>query len=370
MRVAYLCNTFGQPDHDRCAAMGAAGYDLLSIDWAREDSEYRWETTDKNWAAHLTLPVRVGGLRSPLGAFWRMMQALMRFRPNVILVYGYHNPAFFFCAAICALFGVTMLTMNDSRFSDYRRNATMDAAKQLMLMPYRGCLAASQAAADYMRFLGTDRIALYRCAIDTARVARASQPVFEATSFDDRTFLIVSRFVEKKNLFGMLEAYGDYVAAVEKPRRLLLVGYGPLEQALRDHVAAEPRLARQVNVVGFVSVSGVPAYIGAALCLVLPSLSDQFGIVVTEALASGVPVIVSSNCGAADLVHSWSNGFVYQAEQKQVLTRAMIEVDGAEATWRTMSDNARESASQADVSHFLEALRFLLPDRLKAAVPA
>ena len=47
MRVAYLCNTFGQPDHDRCAAMGAAGLDLLSIDWAREDTEYRWETTDK-----------------------------------------------------------------------------------------------------------------------------------------------------------------------------------------------------------------------------------------------------------------------------------------------------------------------------------
>lgn len=299
-----------------------------------------------------------------------MMQALMRFRPNVILVYGYHNPAFFFCAAICALFGVTMLTMNDSRFSDYRRNATQDAAKQLMLAPYRGCLAASQAAADYTRFLGVDRIAVYRCAIDTARVARASRPAFEATAFADRTFLVVSRFVEKKNLFRLLDAYGQYAAGAKRPRRLVLIGYGPMEQALRDRVAGSPDLAGKVDVVGFVGVSKVPEYIGAALCLILPSLADQFGIVVTEALASAVPVIVSSNCGAADMVEPWSNGHVVNPEQTGALAAAMTEMDGPQDRWKAMSDKARASASQADVSRFLEALRSLLPDRLKAAVPA
>lgn len=350
--------------------MGAAGYDLFSIDWARADSEYRWETTDKTWGAHLTLPVQVGGLRSPLGAFLRMMRALMRFRPNVILVYGYHNPAFFFCAAVCALFGVTMLTMNDSRFSDYRRRATRDALKQVMLWPYRGCLAASQAAADYTRFLGVDRTAIYYCAIDTARVERVSRPAFEAARFAGRPFLIVSRFVEKKNLFRMLDAYADYVRQSKRPRALKLIGYGPLEQTLRSYVADNVLLADHVEVVGFVSVSRVPQYIGGALCLILPSLSDQFGIVVTEALASGVPAIVSSNCGAADLVRSWRNGFVYEAERTDVLTRALLEMDGPEDRWRAMSDDARASAKQADVSRFLEALRSLLPDRLKAAVPA
>ena len=366
MRVAYLCNTFGQPDHDRCAALATAGYDLLSIDWAREDTEYRWETTDKTWGEHQTLAVRVDGLTSPLGAFWRMMQALMRFRPDVILVYGYHNPAFFVCATICALSGVTMLTMNDSRFSDYRRNATHDAAKQLMLLPYRGCLAGSQAAADYARFLGVNRIALYRCAIDTARVARASQSAFEATAFADRSFLVVSRFVEKKNLFRLLDAYGQYIVEALRPRRLVLIGYGPLEQALKEKIAASPALSSYVDVVGFVSVSQVPEYIGASLCLILPSLSDQFGIVVTEALAGGVPAIVSANCGATDLIHAWANGFIYEAEQVDVLAQAMVEIDGPEERWRAMSDNARASAAQGDVARFLEGLRALLPDRLKA----
>lgn len=369
MRVAYMCNTFGQPDHDRCAALAGTGLDLLTIDWAREDTEYRWETTEKGWGAHLTLPVKVGGMRSPLSAGWRMVKALARFKPDVILVYGYHNPAFFLCAAVCALFGVTMLTMNDSRFSDYRRGAVKDVVKLLMLAPYRGCLAGSQAAADYARFLGLGLVAVYRCAIDTARVARSSKPAFEATAFADRSFLVVSRFVEKKNLFGMLAAYGDYADQAAKPRRLVLIGYGPLEQPLRDQVAADPRLARLVDIIGFVSVSKVPAYIGAALCLVLPSLSDQFGIVVTEALASGVPVIVSSNCGAAEMIKPWSNGYVVDPQQTETLTRAMIEIDGDEDQWKAMSDKARASASQADVARFLEALRSLLPDRLRATMP-
>lgn len=370
MRVAYLCNTFGQPDHDRCAAMGAAGLDLLSIDWAREDSEYRWETTDKTWGAHLTLPVRVRGLGSPVAAFQRMMRALARFRPDVVLVYGYHNPAFFVCAAICALFGVTMLRMNDSRFSDYHRSVGKDVAKLLMLAPYRGGLAASRAAADYAGFLGLGRVALYHCAIDTTRVARASRPAFEATAFADRAFLVVSRFVDKKNLFGLLDAYGRYAASAARPRRLVLIGYGPLEPALRDRVAGSPELAGAVDVVGFVSVSKVPANIGAALCLILPSLSDQFGIVVTEALASSVPVIVSSNCGAADLVEPWSNGHVVDPEQTGALAAAMAEMDCPEDRWKAMSDHARASASRADVARFLEALRSLLPTRLQAAMPA
>lgn len=369
MRVAYLCNTFGQPDHDRCSAMGAAGLEVLSIDWARQDTEYLWEDTAKDWAGHLTLSVAGGVLAQgePLG---RLISALWRFRPQVVIVYGYHNPAFFLCAALAALCGVTLLTMNDSRFRDYDRSASLDFGKQIMLAPYRGCMAGSRDAAAYARFLGVRRVETYNCAINTARVGAASRPAFERTPFADRTFLVVSRFVEKKNLFRLLDAFEAYAARAEATRRLVLVGYGPLEQQLRDRVAASPVLSARTDVVGYVEVSRVPSYLGAALCLILPSVSDQFGIVVAEALASAVPVIVSSNCGAADLVRPWRNGYVIDPEQTETLTRAMIEIDGDEAGWIGMSRAAQASAGPADVSRFLAAMRSLLPARLQAAMPA
>ena len=89
-----------------------------------------------------------------------------------------------------------------------------------------------------------------------------------------------------------------------------------------------------------------------------------------EALSSAVPVIVSSNCGAADLIHPWKDGFLVDPEQTEALTRVMIEMDGDEARWTEMSRSALDSAASADVSRFLNALRSLLPVRLQAAMPA
>jgi len=369
MRVAYLCNTFGQPDHDRCTAMTRAGLTVQSFDWARADTEYRWENTQKDWSGHHLIPV-AGGAASSFAGLARLCSRLLSARPQLLIVYGYHNRAFFLAAILMRLFGVSLVTMNDSRFSDYSRTIPKDVLKAIMLLPYRGCLAASRAAAGYAHFLGLKRIAVYHCAVDVDRIASGAETAFNQTAFSDRAFLIVSRFVEKKNLVRMLDAYELYLGRTSTPRKLRLVGYGPMEAQLRDRVVASPLLSQHVEIVGFVTVSRVPEYIGAALCLVLPSLSDQFGIVVTEALSCGVPAIVSSNCGAADLIHSWGNGHVVDPEQTDSLSRALTEIDTDEDTWRGLSDAARASAGQADVAVFLSGLKSLLPPRLQALWPA
>ncbi|NBB52501.1 glycosyltransferase [Rhizobium sp. CRIBSB] len=369
MRVAYLCNTFGQPDHDRCAAMTRAGLTVQSFDWARADTEYRWENTTKDWAGHHLIPVGGKGASS-LAGLVRLISGLLSARPQVAIIYGYHNRAFFLAAILLRLIGVSSVTMNDSRFSDYSRTLPKDVLKAIMLLPYRGCLAASRAAAHYAHFLGLRRVEVYHCAVDVKRIAAGSAAAFQQTAFADRAFLVVSRFVEKKNLARLLDAYERYLEQAGAPRNLRLVGYGPMEAEIRDRVAASPLLSRHVEIVGFVTVSRVPEYIGSALCLVLPSLSDQFGIVVTEALACGVPAIVSSNCGAADLVHSWGNGHVVDPEQTDSLSRALIAIDTDEATWRGLSDAARVSADEADVAVFLSGLKSLLPPRLQSLWPA
>ena len=369
MRVAYLCNTFGQPDYDRCLAMADARLDLLTIDWARRDSEYRWEVTEKHWSKHLTLPIS-GGLVPSSAALWTLLKSLVQFRPEVIIVYGYHNPAFFICAVLFSLFGVSLLTMNDSRFSDYSRTVPIDLLKAMLLIPYRGCLAASRAAADYARFLGLQMVEIYHCAVDVERITSRSRAPYERTAFQDRAFLVVSRFVDKKNLFRLLDAYAGYVAQATAPRGLKLIGYGPLEADIKSKVEASPTLKEHVEIVGYVGVSRVPEYLGAALCLILPSLSDQFGIVVTEALASAVPVIVSSNCGAADLVEPWRNGYIVDPEQVGALTHAMTEIDDSETAWNIMSENALASARAADVSVFLQGIRALLPETRQVALSA
>ena len=361
MRVVYLCHDFGQPDHDRCAALATSGVTLRTIVWARADSVYRWQETQKSWNSHSSIPVGSPALSVQISALVQFISALVAFRPDVLIVYGYNNPAFFICAAVFSLSGTVVVTMNDSRFSDYRRTGWKDVVKGLMLLPYRGCLAASAAAADYAWFLGLRRLAVYHCAVDVSRISEGARASYKTTPYVDRAFLIVSRFEEKKNLPRILDAYALYLAHAAQPRRLNLIGYGPMEAEIRARVDASPLLKQHVDVIGFVTASQVPTHMGSALCLILASLCDQFGIVVTEALASGIPVIVSSNCGAAELVQPWKNGFIIEPAQTESIARAMIEMDGSEADWNQFSDNARQSASAADVDVFVEGLKTLVP---------
>lgn len=367
IRAAYICHTFGQPDLDRCTALSDRRISVTAIDWALSNTEYIWEKTQKTFG-YLNIPIAHGSTLSWLSGAGVLIRALISVRPHVIFVYGFHNPVFGLVAAVARAFGVKAITMNDSRFSDYERNIGSDVIKSVLLWPYDGCLAASDAAAVYARYLGLKSIAVYRCAVDTDRIAKRAEAKYQATRFSDRPFVVVARFADKKNLFGLIEAYRLYASGLSHPRRLQLVGYGPLQESLEKQIKTSELLTGLVDFTGYVEASDIPNILGGAFCLVLPSFSDQFGIVVTEAMACGIPVIVSNNCGARELVENWRNGFVIDPHRCHELTRAMQEMDGDDQKWATMSENARRAASRADVSVFVEGFASLLPPRLRARV--
>lgn len=93
---------------------------------------------------------------------------------------------------------------------------------------------------------------------------------------------------------------------------LHIVGEGPEEPALRE-LAQALRIADAVTFHGAVSMSEVRTFLAAADCLVLPSDHDGWGAVASEALLSGVPVIVSSAVGAREVVQCSGTGGVFQA---------------------------------------------------------
>ena len=72
---------------------------------------------------------------------------------------------------------------------------------------------------------------------------------------------------------------------------------------------------------------------GGALALLLPSVEEQFGIVVTEALSCGIPVILTPACGATVLVRDFVNGFVIDAANAEGWVEA-LERMSAEPEWR------------------------------------
>jgi glycosyltransferase involved in cell wall biosynthesis len=358
-RILYACRTLGVPDHDRCNGLAAAGRRVLCLVWPR-NTDYIWDAPDA--ARFEAAQVGPAGAFGWAAAAWRFWRAGLRFRPEVALVYGYQDPVLLVLAFLLRARGTVVLSMNDSKFDDYGRRVVREALKAMFLVPYQGILAATPRAADYVRFLGKRRVELYGCAIDTGRVAAGARRAFGETTFGERYFLIVARFVAKKNHLALLDLYEGYLARAARPRRLKLVGYGELEGEIAARIARSELLARFVSVEGYRPAREMPAVMGGALALLLPSVEEQFGIVVTEALACGIPVVLSPACGATVLVEDFVNGFVIEPGNREGWIEA-LERMASEPEWRRMSARCPAAARGADVGVFVGAL-----GRLESAV--
>ena len=108
---------------------------------------------------------------------------------------------------------------------------------------------------------------------------------------------------------------------------LVLCGSGPLMEHLRKS-AAKLGIAQRVHFVGWASYRELPFYYGLASVTVLPSVSEPWGLVVNESLASGTPVIASEVCGCVpELVRRGVSGYTFpagdSAELESVLRRVL-----------------------------------------------
>jgi len=101
--------------------------------------------------------------------------------------------------------------------------------------------------------------------------------------------------------------------------------------------------------------------LAGAIALVLVSREEQWGLVVNEALAVDLPVIVSDEVGARDLlVRNFQNGFVVESCSPESIGAAMLRI-GSDADLReSMARHSRERAWMGDADRLADALEVLL----------
>ncbi|MGH9562893.1 MAG: glycosyltransferase family 4 protein, partial [Terracidiphilus sp.] len=80
--------------------------------------------------------------------------------------------------------------------------------------------------------------------------------------------------------------------------------------------------------------------------LVLPSLGEGFGLVAAEALACGVPAVLTPNVGASDLIHDGCEGFVVPACSANAIAERLLALHRDRALLARMSRQAQETATQ------------------------
>ena len=290
-----------------------------------------------------------------------ILEAIRRIKPSSIFFCHYERIEIFISAIACGIMGITTFVMNDSKFDDYNRVLIREIGKSLFLMPYRGGLAAGRRSADYMRFLGISekRIALGYDTVSVSRMRGQGGPVRVSPEFETLHFTIVARLLPKKNIALALRAFSD-LDRIKHDRKLVICGSGPLERDLKD-LCVELNIDRFVEFRGFVQTEEISNVLASSLLLILPSVEEQFGQVIAEAVALQVPVAVSENCGARDLLmRNFVNGFVFEPDNIAGLSEIMAMVSDDKELWLRLSEGCSQYQSSVDASAFAAGVRSLI----------
>jgi glycosyltransferase involved in cell wall biosynthesis len=140
--------------------------------------------------------------------------------------------------------------------------------------------------------------------------------------------------------------------------RAIILGDGP-ERAAVIRATAELGLDGAVDVPGFVTTETVEELLARALCMLLPSRREGYGLVVIEAAACGTPsvLVAGPDNAAIELVEEGVNGFVAPSASPEDLAAAILRVHAAgpalrESTLRWFVDNGR----RLSLAHSLEVV--------------
>jgi len=127
--------------------------------------------------------------------------------------------------------------------------------------------------------------------------------------FTSKTVVCIARLVPIKNLDRLLNAWKT-IEADASDWKLCIIGDGPLYETL--HQLIKQLELKHVTVKGAISYPLLPEYLHRAEALILPSLSETWGLVVNEAMAAGLPVLLSDKVNAAEsLLKDGINGYVF-----------------------------------------------------------
>jgi glycosyltransferase involved in cell wall biosynthesis len=177
-------------------------------------------------------------------------------------------------------------------------------------------------------------------------------------------FLFCGASIRRKGFDLLLEAF-DRVLREEPRARLRVVGPRGDSAGLLDG-----RRGEAISVSGPVGQPELAAELRRADCLVLPSRNDSYGMVVAEALACGLPVLVSEMVGAKELVAPGENGWIVPAGDAAVLAERMTWCVRNRDGVRGMRERCRSSAEAASWPAYhrrlAELLRAVVPERTAA----
>lgn len=351
------------------ALFGPRGIEIIGLEPADADETYGWQrqTGDESFRWLRVFPGRGHKMVAPRAMEAGVMATLDQVEPAAVAITSYNLPDARACLAWCRRRRRAALLMTDSKADDAPRKAWRESFKRVIVSQYDAAIVAGTPHRSYLAALGFPVASIFQ-PVDVVDNARFSTAATQARADPRRFttlpglaqgspfFLSVNRFIPRKNVDVLIRAYGRYRLGTDAPWRLVLVGDGPEAPALHNLVRAEG--IEGVTFAGSLQIDQLGAYYGLAAAYVHPAALDQWGLVVNEAMAAQLSVLVSRGAGCAqDLVTTGVNGYTFEPYDVDALAGLLTKLATAPGRVLTaMGASGERTISRYRPEDFAQAL--------------
>lgn len=290
---------------------------------------------------------------------------LQEFRPEIV---HSHHPFLLGSTAlrVAAAWNVPVVFTHHTRYDSYTHNLSSESRllKRFVVgLAVEYCnlcdavIAPSESISQMLRQYGVEtRIEVIPTGVDVDRFAGHDGLQFRARlGIDDDVFLVghVGRLSQEKNLGFLAEAVATFLE--REPRaHFLLVGKGPLEDEIQQ-VFVERHLADRLHFTGILEGDELVNAYAAMDVFAFASQSETQGMVVTEAMAAGVPVVAVDASGVRDVVRDGRNGRLLPAEDVDDFCNALVWVAALPPTRRkSLIESVARTAEALSIGHCAE----------------
>ena len=314
------------------------GVEVVALETAGDNAVYAWDDAGTAHAfEHVQVfPDAVFEALAPRAIVDAVTAALDRLDPGAVVINSYSAPDAQAALLWCRRNRRVAVCLMESKADDADRTAAREWVKARLVREFDAALAGGTPQVAYLRQLGFPTEAafltcdavdndFFRLGAEAARAAPEAVRHLPGLHAPEPFFLASNRFVARKNLDRMLRAYARYRQRADAPWRLVMLGDGDQRGAL-ERIVADERIDG-VTFAGFRQIAELPAYYGLASAFVHTALVEQWGLVVNEALAAGLPVIVSERVGSAtDLVRDGETGYTFDPTDLDALADRLVQV--------------------------------------------
>lgn len=283
-------------------------------------------------------PFQLHTLADPLAGSppWheQLLAWIDQLKPQLLVVSGYSFPESLAALWAAAERRLPVVLCSESNWHDAPRRPWSEALKRRVVRLSQAALVGGEPQATYLERLGLAPEAIFRGynAVNNEHFASAERwrqqgaAARQRLGLPPRYLLAVSRFTAKKNLGGLIEGFALWCRDAPTEHNnlsLVILGDGPLRSDLEAQVVALG-LQERVVLPGPCAYTDLPSRYGLAEAFIHASTVEQWGLVVNEAMAAGLPVLVSATCGCApELVQPGVTGLRFNPRQASAIAAAI-----------------------------------------------